>query len=48
MTTEITKVNGSGLGGTFKPKNYSTTYQEAERQYQECFIENRIDFLGWF
>jgi len=48
MTTEITKVNGSGLGGRFKPKYYDTTKHEAERQYQECLIENRIDFLGWF
>ena len=48
MITEITKVNGNGLGGRFAPKHYNTTKQEAEAEYQLCLIDNRIDQLGWF
>ena len=48
MTTEITKATSTGIKGIFVPKYYNTTKQEAERQYQQCLIENKIDFLGWF
>ena len=48
MTTNIIKVTTTGIKGNFKPKYYNITKQESERQYQQCLIENRIDFLGWF
>jgi len=48
MTTNITKATPTGIKGNFKPKYYNTPKQESERQYQQCLIENRIDFLGWF
>ena len=44
MATEITKTNGATMKGKF----VKDSPIDLDREVRKCFLDNKIDYLGWF